>query len=212
MSESLLGKVFEPFFATKKVGEGTGLGLSQVWGFCKQVGGTATITSEVGIGTCVNLYLPRSDSLRGPQAVTGWSADGQTIQPRRLRVLVVDDDPDVLETTSQMLSVLGFDILTATSGPAGLMILQGDTRVDFVASDYCMPEMTGLDFIRQARAFRPGMPCMIMTGYTDLVNFTALASEEVAIMRKPYKMAELGLKIFSMHIQAQLVGKSAVVQ
>ena len=212
MSEELMGKVFEPFFTTKKVGKGTGLGLSQVYGFCKQNGGTVTLTSQVGVGTCVNVFLPRNRAIAESPAVKNHvpGAPEPLMTPRSLRALVVDDDPGVLETTSEMLQSLGFDVVTANSGIDGVEILEGSTRVDFLVTDFSMPIMTGIELIRRARTAKPGLPCLLMTGYADVGNFAEAAAEKITVLRKPYKMKDLSSNIHTIQKIAALSGHQAV--
>ena len=208
MSHEILHKVFEPFFTTKKIGEGTGLGLSQVYGFCKQNGGSVTITSQVGAGTCINLFLPRSAAPNAGQQSADAPSISQAplIPPLALRALVVDDDPGVLETTSEMLQMLGFEVVTADSGVHGVEMLEGSTHFDFLVTDFSMPVMTGIELIRLARTAKPGLPCLLMTGYADIGNFAEAAAEKITVLRKPYKMKELASNIHTIQKVAAHAG------
>ena len=186
--EDVAKRVFEPFFTTKGVGKGTGLGLSQVYGFCKQLGGTASISSKPGAGTYVSMFLPRITDLA---SVLPLPQQSLAVTPAKLRVLVVDDDPDVLSMVAEMLEMLRFDVITADGGVRGVDILTSSLQVDLVVTDFSMPLMNGIEFIRHARQLQPGLPCLMMTGYADVGNFAEAAADDIPIMRKPYKMKEL---------------------
>ena len=212
MSKELMHKVFEPFFTTKKIGEGTGLGLSQVYGFCKQIGGSATLSSEVGAGTCINLFLPRTAGLNPGQSAADLALEIREplIAPRPRRALVVDDDPHVLELTSEMLQRLGFDTVSADNGVHGMEILDSSTPVDFLVTDFSMPVMNGLELIRHARTSNPNLPCLLVTGFADVGNFAEAAAEKITVLRKPYKMSDLAFNVDSMQKTAALAGRPAV--
>ncbi len=188
MPDDVAKRVFEPFFTTKPVGKGTGLGLSQVYGFCKQLGGSASITSEAGNGTCVSLFLPRTVELASGLAI---SKSDIVVRPANARVLVIDDDSHVLSMVSEMLEALSFDVIGAENGLRGLEILTSSLQVDVVVTDFSMPMMNGIEFIRRARQLQPGLPCLMMTGYADVGNFAEAAADGIEIMRKPYKMNDL---------------------
>lgn len=212
MSGELISKVFEPFFTTKKVGEGTGLGLSQVYGFCKQIGGSVTLSSQVGAGTCVSLFLPRTAVLNPGQSAADSALESREplMPPLPRRALVVDDDPDVLETTSEMLRTLGFEVVTAESGTQGMKILEGSTHVDVLVTDFSMAIMTGIELIRRARTSNPRLPCLLMTGFADVGNFAEAVAEGIVILRKPYKIKDLALNIASIQKMSALAGQPTV--
>jgi len=158
----VLSHVFEPFFTTKDVGRGSGLGLSMVYGFAKQSGGHVVITSEVGVGTTVRLFLPLVNAAEPPApAVTSpaW-------QRRGLRALVVDDEPDVLSTAARMLSNMGLEVKTAgTAEDAAAQLSEG---FDLLFSDVRLPgPVDGVRLAAQARAQMPGISVLLTSGYTD---------------------------------------------
>src|SRR5215471_6254022 len=153
MAPEVLRRAFEPFFTTKDVGKGTGLGLAQIYGFVKQSGGTATIESTPGEGTTVSLYLPRAETEiieEQPSAIAREAArgNGKTI-------LVVEDQPDVLEVIEMFLDGLDYRILTATDGVAARKLLESDEAIDLLLTDVVMPNgVSGLDLAQHARRLR----------------------------------------------------------
>ncbi len=188
MSSDLIDKVFEPFFTTKSVGQGTGLGLSQVYGFARGAGGTVRISSEEGQGTTVTLVLPRS---RKPLPDTARAADGLYEETtRQCRILLVEDDAQVGDMVEQMLDDLGYETTRATDAPGALATLDGGFVPDAILSDMVMPgEMGGLDLARAARARRADLPVLLMTGYSAAAS--AAAREDFELLTKPFTLAAL---------------------
>ena len=192
MSDEVLAKAFEPFFTTKKVGEGSGLGLAQVYGFAKQSGGGVRIDTREGEGTTVCVYLPRADgdavhaAARLPDARADGTGAGRTI-------LVVDDDTDVREVTGARLRELGYHVLEAGSGGAALEMLSDGSPLDLLLLDYAMPGMNGAEVAREAQLRRPDLAIMFITGFADLGALADIAEER--IVAKPYSDAELAQKV-----------------
>jgi signal transduction histidine kinase/CheY-like chemotaxis protein len=187
MSPEALEKAFEPFFTTKGVGRGTGLGLSQVYGFAQSAGGSVSIASEPGSGTTISLLLPRS--LPRPATEEAAPADERHGSLEGLRVLLVEDDPNLNELVGQMLAEQGTQVLAATSAAEGLDMFEANT-VDAVLSDMVMPgEMGGLDLARRMRALRKDFPVVLMTGYSAAAE--PAAAEGFTVLRKPFTMATL---------------------
>jgi len=189
-----LARAFEPFFTTKDVGSGTGLGLSQVYGFCRQTGGFARITSAVGQGTNVELYLPRSTDR--PERATG----GLTLPLRRAAegevILVVEDEPAVLEMAVESLSDLGYQTLTAEDAPSALSILRSNARIDMLFSDVVMPGgMNGVQLSVEAKRLRPDLKVLLSSGYTGAVLGNSGVPEDMPILSKPYRREELATKL-----------------
>jgi two-component system NtrC family sensor kinase len=184
----VLGRVFEPFFTTKEVGKGTGLGLSQVYGFAQQAGGLAMVASELGRGTTVTLFLPRSEE---PLEAEATAAAGNVPVRQRLRVLLVEDNPDVAKVARGYLEDSGYVVQHATDVAAAQAILRGQDRFDVVLSDIVMPGGgNGLDLARWVRdQFAGGLPVVLATGYSDQAQ--AAANEGFLILRKPYDVAAL---------------------
>jgi signal transduction histidine kinase/CheY-like chemotaxis protein len=190
MTEEVLAKAFEPFFTTKEIGRGTGLGLSQVYGVARQSGGSVRIDTRLGQGTTVTVYLPRAAS---PAAQK--SGDAAVVAHHgRGAVLVVDDDPDVRELTVAALQNLGYAVTAAESGRAALEILDGRAPVDLMLIDYAMPELTGVDIVRLARAKRPELRILFMTGYADTAALVSEAGRD-RILKKPFALSDLATTI-----------------
>jgi len=191
MSEEILAKIFEPFFSTKEVGKGTGLGLAQVYGVAKQLGGDVRVRSRLGEGTRVEIYLRRTEGVPDRAADGAAAAPAEAaVRPVRARILLVDDDPDVREVVADGLESLGYEVRAASGARAGLDLLDrvdGDGRTDLLVADFAMPEMNGTELVRAARARRPDLPVVLITGYAE----QALGSEFDGLVKKPFKLAEL---------------------
>jgi CheY-like chemotaxis protein len=175
-----MDRVFEPFFTTKSFGEGTGLGLSQVFGFAKQLGGAAVVDSEVDKGSTFTLYIP---------ATGGESGDSRVNDSRALgRVLVVEDDTFVAELAADMLSELGFHTTIAHSAKEALDRLAGGDKPQLVFSDVVMPGgITGIELARKVRERFPELPILLTTGYSEQVA----ASHGFPVLQKPYQLDAL---------------------
>jgi len=186
---SILSKVFDPFFTTKPVGRGTGLGLSQVYGFARQSGGVARVRSEEGRGTTVEMLFPEADA----------DADEQTAvrqQPAvpalagSCHILVVEDDPDVRRVIVECLSLIGYKVTEAANGAEALASLAA-VKPDLLVVDYAMPDMTGAEVISEARKLVGDVPVILATGYADMAAVERLAGKP-KILRKPFDIAALG--------------------
>ena len=193
IAADMLERVLEPFFTTKEVGKGTGLGLSMVYGFASQSGGAMRIESEMGVGTRVELWLPRA-----PEGLaTGEATDVSQAPPvtERLRLLLVDDHDGVRETTAALLDDLGHTTTSAADGKSILDCLTaGPEKVDLLISDYAMPHLSGTEVIRRAREIRPGLPAIIITGYAESSGVDICADDVVAL-NKPFTPLQLQLAI-----------------
>ena len=188
MPPEVLARVLEPFFTTKEVGRGTGLGLPMVYGLAQQSGGGLTIGSAPGKGTCVTLYLPAG----GAETTLEAGADRDAPATRDpVRVLVVDDDATVREVTAGFLSDLGHDTVEAADGEAALRVLEGDPGVRLMVADFAMPRMTGAELSERARAMRPGLPILLVTGYAELAKLAA----DIPVLHKPYRQADLAEQV-----------------
>jgi PAS domain S-box-containing protein len=186
MSQAVRARAFEPFFTTKEPGKGTGLGLSQVYGFIAQSGGDMAIDTEEGFGTSIRLYLPALKE--------GAQAQPQTADaPRDERVLIVDDDPLVLESATELFQAMGYSVVGARDGAEALRVLQREPDIDVLFSDVMMPNgMTGLELAREVRKHYPAIKIILASGYP----LPALRSEqqdlaEFAFVSKPYRLADV---------------------
>lgn len=188
MDAETLKKAIEPFFSTKAVGKGTGLGLSMVHGLAVQLGGAFSLSSRPGEGTEVTLWLPTTDSKPTPAE----APVARTSVGRPATILVVDDDPLIAMSTTDMLEDLGHTVIQRTSGAAALEVLRGDQRVDLLMTDYAMPGMTGIDLAGVARSLRPHMPILLATGYADLPEGERIDLPRLA---KPYRQSQLRTEI-----------------
>ncbi|GAA4028805.1 hypothetical protein GCM10022281_04860 [Sphingomonas rosea] len=182
-------KVLEPFFTTKPVGKGTGLGLSMVYGFARQSGGTFSIASEGKSGTKATVWLPQTSSI---EEDTATSKPPKMVEDRRkLSILLVDDHPEVRETTAALLRELGHDIKEASTGAEALMILAADGQtIDVLLSDYAMPQLSGTDLLVKARQLLPNLPAVLITGYADAEEIKERPTD-VAILNKPFNPEDL---------------------
>ena len=164
MPSDVIEKAFEPFFTTKPAGSGTGLGLSQVYGFVKQSGGHIRIYSEVGEGTTVKIYLPRSFAPAKPVPVSPPAEKIPTGSQET--VLVVEDDPDVRAYVAETLSTLNYRVKQAADAEAAINILDEASRIDLLLTDVVMPGMNGRVLADRAMQRRPGLKVLYMTGYS----------------------------------------------
>jgi signal transduction histidine kinase/ActR/RegA family two-component response regulator len=194
MTPEVQERAFEPFFTTKAMGKGTGLGLSQIFGFAHQSGGEVGIESEVGKGTTVSIYLPRTDAeasnVRTHPAVQLRSEDEMTVPGAR--ILLVEDDPRVRTATVGALEDLGYEPI-ACAGGAEALALFDSMEFDLVISDVIMPEMTGPELVRELKARRPEIAVLFVTGYVgegegeDLVGYD--------LLRKPFTVSTLSTAV-----------------
>jgi CheY-like chemotaxis protein len=185
MDEQTLKRATEPFFTTKGVGKGTGLGLPMVHGLMAQSGGAMQIVSQMGQGTVVRLWIPADrEGVIFPVTVPEVRAQVQ----RSCRILVIDDDPLILSSTAAMLEDLGHSVIETSSAFSALEILRADAKVDAVVTDHAMPQMTGLELAGIIRKQWPWIPIVLASGYAEL----ALA-DDVSLPRlaKPYRQSEL---------------------
>ncbi|MDB5359799.1 MAG: hybrid sensor histidine kinase/response regulator [Rhodospirillales bacterium] len=198
MAPEVVARAFDPFFTTKPLGEGTGLGLSMIYGFVRQSGGQVRIYSELGKGTTMGLYLPRhiggeeqADEIAGEDAID--SGAGET-------VLVIDDEPTIRMLIVEVLEENGYTAIEAADGAAGLRILESDARIDLLITDVGLPGgINGRQVADAARVGRPGLKVLFVTGYAEnaAVGNGYLAAG-MAVITKPFAMAMLGNKIREM--------------
>jgi signal transduction histidine kinase len=189
MNPETLERAFEPFYTTKEVGKGSGLGLSQLYGFVRQSGGTARIASTVAGGTTVTVYLPKAVR----ETAQPEPASPPTKPKGSETVLVVEDDPDVLDIAVETLSDLGYRILVAYDGVEAMAILERDEPIDLLFTDIVMPYgINGIQLARQARKLRQDIKVLLTSGYTmQTLSAEYGAEKEFTIIGKPYRQAEL---------------------
>ncbi|HEY0205203.1 MAG TPA: PAS domain-containing protein [Acetobacteraceae bacterium] len=195
MTPEVMRRAFDPFFTTKPIGMGTGLGLSMIYGFVQQSGGIARIHSAPGQGTTVCLYLPRHHGEVGAVVEPASLATA----PRAARgetVLVVDDEPTVRMLVGEVLQDLGYIAIEAADGPAGLQVLRSRRRVDLLVTDVGLPGLNGRQVADAARALRPGLKVLFITGYaeTALLNHGHL-EPGMHVLTKPFAMEALASRI-----------------
>jgi PAS domain S-box-containing protein len=194
MTPEVAARAVEPFFTTKPVGQGTGLGLSMVFGFIKQSGGHMSIYSEPGQGTTIKLYLPEA---AGAAAGATEDTRRQRIRLGSERILYVEDDEFVRLTVVEMLKGLGYQVLIAADGPAALAILERGEKVDLLFTDVVMPGgMGGRDLADAAQKLRPGLKVLFTSGYTEnaIVHHGRLDAG-VQLLGKPFRLSELSAKL-----------------
>jgi PAS domain S-box-containing protein len=185
MDEATLARAVEPFFSTKGVGRGTGLGLSMVHGLAAQLGGALTLDSREGEGTVAALWLPVSDSVPALAAIRRES-EAAPAAARAGTVLLVDDEPLVRASTADMLGEMGYEVVEADSGADALALI--DMRVpDLVITDHLMPGLSGTDLALILAAERPGLPVLIVSGYAELDGLPA----DLPRLTKPFRQSDL---------------------
>ena len=196
MSEEVLAKAFEPFFTTKEVGAGSGLGLSQIYGYVKQSGGDVKIHSAPGRGTTVTIYLPRSTD---QQIETQTESEAMPTAPEAdtETVLVVEDEKIVLLTAVQSLKGVGYNVLQADSASSALEILKSAQPIDILFTDVVMPgQLNGVELAVEALRLRPNIKVLLASGYTrSALSDQHGLSDDVPILQKPYRTQELAKQL-----------------
>jgi PAS domain S-box-containing protein len=187
MPQRVLERAFDPFFTTKEVGQGTGLGLSQIHGFAAQAGGQAELASAEGVGTTVSIFLPRSNK----QPTRSHPDGGMAPLAAGVRVLLVEDNPQVRAFADDLLVDLGCNVLCAACGDDALAAL-ADNEVDVVLSDIVMPGMSGIELASRIAELRPDLPVVLATGYSEQA---ADRSQARPILMKPYSAGELSVAL-----------------
>jgi PAS domain S-box-containing protein len=196
MSPEIIAKVFEPFFTTKPIGEGTGLGLSMVYGFARQSGGQVRIYSELGEGTTVCLYLPRHYGEADEEDVSLQFAEATRVVHGET-VLVVDDEPSVRMLVTEVLEDLGYTAIEAADSVAGLKVLQSDVRIDLLITDVGLPGgMNGRQMADAGRERRPGLKVLFITGYAENSTIgNGHLKPGMQVLTKPFALDALAIRI-----------------
>jgi PAS domain S-box-containing protein len=190
MPPDVAARAFEPFFTTKAVGKGTGLGLSQVYGFFVQSGGDIALDTSPDHGTTVTAYLP---ALAGDAPADADASPDTTVET----VLLVDDEPDVMDAAAELLRSIGYAVITASNGPDALELLRRRNDIDILFTDVVMPQgMSGIELARLSLDIAPGVKVVLASGYplpalkTDFDDL-----EQFAFINKPYRLADLARKL-----------------
>jgi PAS domain S-box-containing protein len=203
MPPQVAARAMEPFYSTKPMGKGTGLGLAQVYGIAQQSGGTVRIESAEGRGTKIRILLPATDA-PAPTAGAGTVAgEAHGTTAAAVTILVIDDDEDVRAFLADSLEALGHRVVSAASGAEGLELLD-DKGVDLALIDYAMPGMNGAEVARAARAARPDLPILFVTGYAETGQLEGALGPDAPVLRKPFTIADLAAAV-----QARLTGEKA---
>jgi PAS domain S-box-containing protein len=193
MAPDVLARAFDPFYTTKAIGQGTGLGLSMVYGFMRQSGGEAKIASEVGVGTTVSLYLKR---YAGPVAASSEvSAPADGLQGEGT-VLVLEDEPAVRGFVTEVLQQLGFVVIEAIDGPTALEILQSPQMIDLLVTDIGLPGLNGRELAEAGRQLRPSLKVLFMTGYAEAAAMSeGFLGPGMGLIAKPFSIEGLAARI-----------------
>jgi PAS domain S-box-containing protein len=193
MPQSVIERAFDPFFTTKPIGQGTGLGLSMIYGFAKQSRGHISIESVEGHGTTVRLYLPRSGRGSTPLMATENTPQSvATSAPGNRHVLVVEDEPVIREMVVEVLADHGYDVIQASDGLAALEIIASDVALDLLITDVGLPGINGRLLAEKARQQRPVLKILFITGYAEDAIFGQIPTEEgMEMLPKPFGVSDL---------------------
>jgi CheY-like chemotaxis protein len=201
MTPDVLTHVFEPFFTTKPTGQGTGLGLSQVFGFVRQSGGFLRLESKPGVGTTVRIYMPRHQgtesggSSEQSCADVPVSADVPATKVAGKTVLLVEDEADVRVMIADLLRDLGCHVVEAENGHSGLRLVQSVTRLDMLITDVGLPGLNGRQLADAARESRPRLPILLITGYAGRVLDDTELKPGMEVLRKPFLSDALAARV-----------------
>jgi signal transduction histidine kinase/ActR/RegA family two-component response regulator len=212
MDAQTLARAREPFFSTKELGKGTGLGLSMVHGLAMQLHGALRLISKPGEGTTAEIWLPVA---AGAVAVPRQREAAASLEnrPRAATVLLVDDDPLILDSTAFLLEDLGHRVVQANSADSALAQLQVDDSIDLIVTDFSMPRMTGIQLAEAARALRPDLPILITSGYAELAPGV---ESKWPRLNKPYQQHQLSAALARLldtsHSRSELQVNAQVVK
>ncbi len=196
MTPEVIARAFDPFYTTKPLGQGTGLGLSMIYGFARQSGGQVRVRSKVGVGSTISIYLPRYDGAACekpvPTDVKGLEGNGQG-----MTVLVVDDEPAIRNLIDEVLDELGYTVLSAIDGASGLKVLEAGTHVDLLVTDVGLPGgMNGRQVADAARVLRPGLKVLFITGYVENAAVgNGQLDPGMEVLTKPFSLDMLTARI-----------------
>jgi len=188
MDTATLARAVEPFYSTKGIGKGTGLGLSMVHGLTSQLGGALKISSDVGVGTTVELWLPQASQ---EAAIIPENPRSMDEPASRGRALLVDDEHLVRMSTADMLTDLGYDVTEVASAEEALECIRRETAYDLLVTDHMMPGMTGVDLARVVRTERPNLPILVVSGYAEGDGL----GPDLPRLTKPFRADELAASL-----------------
>ena len=192
MDAQTLSRAVEPFFSTKKIGEGTGLGLSMVHGFVSQTGGAVDLESVIGQGTTITIWLPVAEAVRVHVPEVAHAVPVPIAPSGGTRVLLVDDDPIVRLNCAEGLRDMGFDVTDVDAALNALAMVKTGVRPDIVVTDYLMPNMNGLELTKAIYDVNPQIPVLLVTGYADLRSDQI---SDINVLAKPFRHVELAERI-----------------
>jgi len=194
MDKDTLARLYEPFFSTKEMGKGTGLGLATVYGIVKQNSGFINVYSEVGKGTSFKIFLPR----QAGQPERKKPRDPAAPVPRgHETILLVEDEPLILNLTTSMLQGLGYTVLAAATPREAIRLAdEHSSEITLLCTDVVMPEMSGLDLVKILESSYPNIKCLYMSGYTaNVITHHGVLDEGVHFMQKPFMIGDLAGKV-----------------
>ena len=195
MDRDTLARAVEPFFSTKGQGKGTGLGLSMVHGLAAQLGGMLVLTSAPGQGTTAEILLPTTTEQPGETEHDSVVLKEAVV---RATILLVDDEELVRNGTADMLRDIGYEVLTAASGAEALMLLRSGAEINLLVTDYLMPGMNGVDLVQAAGSVVPGLPALLITGYSNIASGPGAALPRLA---KPFRQVDLAARVAELLVQ-----------
>jgi PAS domain S-box-containing protein len=199
MSADVMTQAFEPFFTTKPQGEGTGLGLSMIYGFARQSNGSARIYSEVDRGTTVKIYLPRFEGESAAADVSEATGTDAVSSPSGKTILVVEDEIVVRTLMVEVLTDMNFHVLEAIDGPSGLRLLESDVHIDLLITDIGLPGLNGKQMVDAARLLRPSLNVLFMTGYSENAAVAGgFLKNGMEIITKPFAVTTMVSRIATM--------------
>jgi CheY-like chemotaxis protein len=187
MDAETLAHAVEPFFSTKGIGRGTGLGLSMIHGLAAQLGGALELASIVGVGTTIEMWIPVAQS---GLVATPVRKDEAELAAGVGFVLLVDDEEVIRNTTAQMLADMGYAVIEAASADEALAHL-ADPRISLLVTDHLMPGMSGTELAREARARRPGLPILVISGFAEVADI----APDLPRLMKPFRASELAARL-----------------
>jgi len=194
MSEAVIARAFDPFFTTKPIGQGTGLGLSQVFGFVRQSGGQIKLHSEIGRGTTAKIYLPRLVAASAhPRAETSIEAPPGNASET---ILVVEDENDVRVYSMDCLQELGFSVLQARDGPSALRVLEDHPEITLLLTDVGLPGLNGRELAEKAREIRPSLRVLFISGYErSAIVHQGRLDTGIELLTKPFSRGQLAERV-----------------